>query len=53
LEHTYKERALQLRACHPRDLVQLVKDAARYRGQPPALSRELLDLAVEVFLVDV
>jgi hypothetical protein len=30
-----------------------VKDAARYRGQPAALSRELLDLAVEVFLVDV
>lgn len=53
LEHTYKERSLQLRSCHPRDLVQLVKDAARYRGQPPALSRELLDLAVEVFLVDV
>ncbi len=53
LEHTYKERGLSLRSCHPRDLVQLVKDAARYKGQPPALSRELLDLAVEVFLVDV
>jgi len=53
LEHTYKQRSLDLRACHPRDLVRLVKDAARYRGQPAALSRELLDLAVEVFLVDV
>lgn len=53
LEHTYKSRNLDLRACHPRDLVTLVKDAARYRGQSPALSRELLDLAVEVFLVDV
>jgi predicted ATPase with chaperone activity len=53
LEHTYKPRSLDLRSCHPRDLVQLVKDAARYRGQPPALSRELLDLAVQVFLVDV
>ncbi len=53
LEHTYKPRSLDLRSCHPRDLVQLVKDAARYRGQPPALSRELLDLAVDVFLVDV
>lgn len=52
LEHTYKPRSLSLRACHPRDLVQLVKDAARFRGQPPALSRELLDMAVEVFLVD-
>jgi predicted ATPase with chaperone activity len=53
LEHTYKPRNLQLRSCHPRDLVALVKDAARYRAQAPALSRELLDMAVEVFLVDV
>ena len=53
LEHTYKPRNLQLRSCHPRDLVTLVKDAARYRQQPPSLSRELLDLAVAVFLVDV
>ncbi len=53
LEQTYKPRGLQLRSCHPRDLVLLIKDAARYRGQPPALSRELLDMAVEVFLVDV
>jgi predicted ATPase with chaperone activity len=52
LEHVYKPRSLSLRACHPRDLVQLVKDAARFRGTAPALSRELLDLAVEVFLVD-
>lgn len=52
LDHTYKPRGLELRACHPRDLVQLVKDAARYRGTPPALSKELLDMAVEVFLVD-
>lgn len=53
LEHTYKPRSLSLRSCHPRDLVTLVKDAARYRGVAPALSRELLDLAVQVFLVDV
>jgi predicted ATPase with chaperone activity len=53
LEHTYKPRSLALRSCHPRDLVQLVKDAARYRGVAPSLSRELLDLAVQVFLVDV
>jgi predicted ATPase with chaperone activity len=53
LTQTYKPRNLALRSCHPRDLVQLVKDAARYRGQPPSLSRELLDLAVQVFLVDV
>jgi hypothetical protein len=32
--------------------VALIKDAARYRQIPPALSKELLDQACEVFLVD-
>jgi hypothetical protein len=53
LETTYKPRHLPLRACHARDLVQLIRDAARYRGVPASLSRELLDCAVKVFLVDV
>ncbi|MCU0697329.1 MAG: AAA family ATPase [Myxococcaceae bacterium] len=52
-DHVYKPRNLDLRSCHPRDLVQLVRDAARYRGVAPALSRELLEQAVQVFLVDV
>ena len=51
LEHYYRPRSMQLRACHPRDLVQLIKDAARYRQIPPSLSKELLDQACEVFLV--
>lgn len=51
-EHCYKTRQMELRACHPRDLVQLIKDTARYRQVPPALSRELLDQACQVFLVD-
>lgn len=52
LEHYYKPRNMELRACHPRDLLHLIKDAARYRQIPPALSKELLDQACEVFLVD-
>lgn len=52
IEHYYKPRNMALRACHPRDLVMLVRDAARYRQMPPALSKELLDQAVPVFLVD-
>ncbi len=51
IEHYYKPRELDLRACHPRDLVQLIKDTARYRQIPPALSKELLDQACQVFLV--
>ena len=53
LDHYYKPRQMQMRACHPRDLVQLIKDAARYRQTPPALSKDLLDQACQVFLVDV
>jgi predicted ATPase with chaperone activity len=52
IERYYKPRNMQLRACHPRDLVGLIKDAARYRQCPPALSKELLDQACEVFLVN-
>jgi predicted ATPase with chaperone activity len=52
LEHYYKPRTMDLRACHPRDLVQLIKDTARYRQIPPALSKDLLDQACQVFLVD-
>ena len=52
IEHYYKPRNMELRACHPRDLVGLVRDAARYRQTPPALSRELIDQACTVFLVE-
>lgn len=52
IEHYYKPRNMQLRACHPRDLVQLIKDTARYRQIAPALSKELLDQACQVFLVN-
>jgi predicted ATPase with chaperone activity len=52
IEHYYKPRQMDLRACHPRDLVGLVRDAARYRQIPPSLSRELIDQACMVFLVE-
>ena len=52
IDHYYKPRNMDFRSCHPRDLVQLIKDAARYRQIPPALSKELLDQACQVFFVD-
>lgn len=51
IQQCYRPRNLELRACHPRDLVNLIKDAARYWQVTPALSKELIDQAVEVFLV--
>ncbi len=52
IENVYKPRRIDLRACHPRDLLALVRDAARYRQTAPALSKELLEQACQVFLVD-
>ncbi|MDR3409614.1 MAG: ATP-binding protein [Formivibrio sp.] len=43
-EHHYKE-GKPLFACLPRDIIGQVKDIARYDGQPPEMSPELLDWA--------
>ena len=32
LDHYYKPRGKELRACHPRDIVNLIRDSARYRA---------------------
>ena len=41
-----------MRACHPRDLLDQVTALCRYRGQEPALTRELLDAACHSYFVD-
>ncbi len=52
LEHHYAETGRPLRGCHPRDLMELVEDIARYRGRVPALDTDLIDLACESYFVD-
>ncbi len=41
----YQPRKLQMRACHPRDLIEQVVDMCRYHGRQPSITRELLDAA--------
>ncbi|MDD4196785.1 MAG: hypothetical protein PHT96_10325 [Syntrophorhabdaceae bacterium] len=41
----YEEKKRPLRCCEPRDLIYRVIDICRYAGQPPELSRDLLELA--------
>jgi hypothetical protein len=48
----YTPRKLQMRACHPRDLVEQVVDMCRYQGRPPALSRDLLDAACRSYFLE-
>jgi len=52
LEHHYAKGGRPLRGCHPRDLMDLVEDIARYRGRAPAVEPDLLDLACESYFVD-
>lgn len=52
LDRHYGESGRLLRGCHPRDLVELVRGIARYRGRVPALEPDLIDLACESYFVD-
>ncbi|HXE81058.1 MAG TPA: hypothetical protein VNK41_09925 [Vicinamibacterales bacterium] len=48
----YEPRNLEMRACHPRDLVEQVVDLSRYQNKQPALTRELLDAACSGYFLD-
>ena len=48
----YKPRKLELRACHPRDLVEQMVALCRYRGCEPAMSRELLDTVCRSYFLE-
>ncbi len=41
----YEPRGIDMRSCHPRDLVHQVVDMCRYQNRPPQITRELLDHA--------
>lgn len=48
----YKPRGLQLRSCHPRDLLDQVVDICRYQNREPAITRELLDAACGSYFIE-
>jgi hypothetical protein len=48
----YQPRNLQMRACHPRDLIEQVLDRCRFHGREPVITRELLDEACESYFLD-
>ena len=48
----YKPRKLQMRACHPRDLVEQVVDICRYQKRDMAITRELLDMACGSYFLE-
>ena len=48
----YQPRKLQMRACHPRDLVEQVVDICRYQNRAPVITRELLDAACSSYFLE-
>ncbi len=48
----YKPRGLQLRSCHPRDLLEQVVDICRYQNREPVITRELLDAACGSYFIE-
>jgi len=48
----YTPRKLQMRACHPRDLIEQVVDQCRYQNREPAVTRDLLDVACSSYFLE-
>jgi predicted ATPase with chaperone activity len=48
----YDGRGLEMRACHPRDLVEQMVTLCRYRKQPIAITPRLLDEACRTYFLD-
>ncbi len=47
----YQKQDMELRCCHPRDIIEQVVDIARYISVPPALTKELVDSACNSYFV--
>jgi len=52
LQEWYIKKNRKLRATHPRDLCDQIKDISQYEGIKPTMSRELLDQAAKAYFVD-
>jgi predicted ATPase with chaperone activity len=51
LHSYYRQFDMELRSCHPRDIVNLICDVARFRRLKPSLAKELVDQACQSFFV--
>jgi hypothetical protein len=51
-EEYYEGRGLDMRACHPRDLIEHMVNLCRYRKQPLGITTKLLDEACRTYFLD-
>ncbi len=47
----YKKNDMEMRSCHPRDIISLLTDVARFRSVKAQLTKDLIDQACESFFV--
>jgi predicted ATPase with chaperone activity len=52
LDGYFKPRRIQMRGCHPRDLIEQALAHAEYVGEPPRLTNHLLESACAGYFVD-
>ena len=52
LRDYYIKPKRELRACHPRDLLRVLVGIARYHNVAPQLTTQLIDIACQVYFVD-
>jgi hypothetical protein len=48
----YQPRKIQMRACHPRDLISQVVDRCRYEDREAVITRDLLDAACASYFIE-
>ncbi len=51
LQEHYRKVGRELKACHPRDIIEQIIDIARFQDVPPTMSKELIDQACETYFV--
>jgi hypothetical protein len=51
-EEFYRKRGYSLRGCHPRDILDQIIDIARFNGEEPVLTKDLVDQAWKSYFVE-
>ena len=49
LEGVYKKYQLNMRSCHPRDLLEQIVSIAKFNSVPPTLSKTFIDRACHTY----
>jgi predicted ATPase with chaperone activity len=52
INYHYFETRRELRACHPRDLVEQIVDLARFERTQPSLTHDLIDAACHTYFIE-